>query len=86
VALAAGRRGSGGIPAGAAAGLVGEGPGRSPSPPRSRWAPEFGRGKPPASGAPTARGGSRRGCVMSGEGGSVGRRSEATSIHKCQGG
>jgi hypothetical protein len=44
VALAAGRRGSGGILAGAAAGPVGEGPGRSPSPPRSGWAPEFGLG------------------------------------------
>jgi hypothetical protein len=44
VALAAVRRGSGGIPAGAAAGSVGEGPERSPSPPRSGGAPEFGRG------------------------------------------
>jgi hypothetical protein len=44
VALAAGRRASGGIPAGAAAGPVGEGPEGSPSPPRSGWAPEFGEG------------------------------------------
>jgi hypothetical protein len=40
-----------------AAGLAGEGPERSPSPPRSGGAPEFWEGDPPASGAPTARGG-----------------------------
>jgi hypothetical protein len=44
VTLEAGRRDSGGIPAGAAAGPVREGPGRSPSSPRSGWALGFGRG------------------------------------------
>jgi hypothetical protein len=44
VTLEAGQRGSGGIPARAAAGPVGEGPGRSPSSPRSGWALGFGRG------------------------------------------
>jgi hypothetical protein len=44
VALAAGWRGSGGIPAEAAARPVGEGPGRSPSSPRSGCGLEFGRG------------------------------------------
>jgi hypothetical protein len=59
VALAAGRRGSGRIPA-AAAGPVGEGPGRSPSSPRSGWGAGIWAGKPPASGALAACGGGRR--------------------------
>jgi hypothetical protein len=44
VAIAVGRRGSGGIPTGVAAGPVEEGPGRSPNSPRSGWGLEIGRG------------------------------------------